>query len=168
MNTNKILWIFTLSAAMLVGCTSGGGGGEADIDPTLGEAQPENPDNGPVTPPVASVQTADLQADANFDFATSWDMDVTFALPQASGFLSLCTDYVRDESLQPTVNFESCIVRTPIAESSYQAQAIPMTNEITSLIAVLIDYSNPSQPLYVEFPITVGQGSLNWEQGTTL
>ena len=122
-----------------------------------------------VTPEVTpSVQTADLLANDDFDFATSWDMDINFGLPLNNAYLSLCTEYKNSENSMVEVQFDSCIVRAPISNGQFVSEDVPMTNEIKSIIAVLIDYANPSSPLYVEFSVSPGKESLEWSEGVTI
>lgn len=119
-------------------------------------------------PTTPAIQTADLQATVQFDFATSWDMDIDFTLPLTNTYMSLCTDYTKSDSGMVDVQFDSCIVRAPITNGQYSSEDVPMTNEISSLIAVLIDYANPAAPLYVEFTVAPGKQSLDWSEGITL
>lgn len=118
--------------------------------------------------PTPSVQTADLQASVQFDFATSWDMDINFSLPMTNTYMSLCTDYKIMDNGAVDVKFDSCIVRAPITDGQYNSEDVPMTNAIESLVAVLIDYANPSTPMYTEFSVQPGKESLEWSEGVSL
>lgn len=167
-----------LSAVVLAACSGSGttgnelattgapqmGAANASSHATTSQGQVD----GTVIPTVPSVQTADLSAAAYFDFSTSWDMDINFELPLSNAYLSLCTDYKKDSSNGVDVKFDSCIVRAPISNGQFISNDIPMTNEISSVIAVLIDYSNPDSPLYVEFSVTPGKETLVWPEGVTI
>lgn len=156
--------------------------GSSESDPLVNQATDNTPDIGAaidtsnegttdtITPPQPqpTIQTADLQASDEFDFATSWDMNIDFSLPLTNAYLSLCTDYDKQDSGAVDVQFDSCIVRSPITDGQYSSESLPMTNSISSLIAVLIDYSNPSTPTYVEFEVTPGKESLQWSEGVNL
>lgn len=165
MNMNKIL-ITSLFATVVAGC------GSADTDTSdnglsIGAAT----GGGAVIAapaPVNNTQTADLQASVQFDFATSWDMDINFSLPLANTYMSLCTDYTKKDDGSVQVKFDSCIVRAPITDGQYSSQDVPMTNATESLIAVLIDYANPASPMYTEFTVQPGKESLDWSEGVSL
>ena len=156
--------------------------GSSESDPLVNQATDNTPDIGAaidtanqgstdtVTPPLPepTIQTADLQASNEFNFATSWDMNIDFSLPMDNAYLSLCTDYDKQDSGTVDVQFDSCIVRAPITDGQYASDNLPMTNSVSSLVAVLIDYANPSTPTYVEFEVTPGKESLQWSEGVTL
>jgi len=147
----------------------GGTDGATDTVDNVAVVDPDTGGDSNVAPPPApSVQTGELQASSDFNFETTWDMDIDFSLPLSNAYLSLCTDYSVSDNGAAEVQFDSCIVRAPIAASSYRATDIAMTNHTTSLIAVLIDYANPSVPTYVEFEVSIGQETLEWEQGVSL
>ncbi|MEM7256573.1 MAG: hypothetical protein AAF404_04200 [Pseudomonadota bacterium] len=167
----KKIFMTTLLATAIAGC------GSADTDTadqglSIGAASGASGAGGAiVTPPSApanSTQTADLQASVQFDFATSWDMDINFALPLTNTYMSLCTDYTKMDDGSVDVRFDSCIVRAPITDGQYSSQDVPMTNATESLIAVLIDYANPSTPMYTEFTVQPGKESLDWSEGVSL
>jgi hypothetical protein len=168
MKPTTVLLTAILSTA-LYGC--GSADSDSDVENlNIGAALGGNSAN--VTPPVVtttpSVQTADLQASVQFDFATSWDMDINFALPLDKTYLSLCTDYKLMDNGAVDVKFDSCVIRAPINNGQYVSDDLPMTNAVDSLIAVLIDYANPSSPMYVEFSVAPGKESLDWSEGVTL
>lgn len=156
--------------------------GSSESDPIVNQATDNTPDIGAaidssnqgntdtVTPalPVPTIQTADLQASNEFDFATSWDMNIDFTLPLNNAYLSLCTDYDKQDSGAVEVQFDSCVVRAPITDGQFSSESLPMTNSTNSLIAVLIDYANPSTPTYVEFEVTPGKETLDWSEGVNL
>ena len=156
----------TLVAASLGAC---GSADEMD-DSNIGAALSGSSGGGATVPATTTptIQTADLQATVQFDFATSWDMDIDFTLPLTNTYMSLCTDYTKSVSGMVDVKFDSCIVRAPITDGQYTSQDLPMTNEIDSLIAVLIDYANPATPMYVEFTVAPGKQSLDWSEGVNL
>lgn len=125
---------------------------------------------GTVAPPPStpSVQTADLLSNDDFNFATSWEMDIDFSLPLNNAYLSLCTEYVTSDTNTVDVKFDSCLVRTQISNGQFVSNNVPITNELKSIIAVLIDYANPSTPLYVEFNLSPRKDTLVWSEGTTI
>ena len=104
---------------------------------------------GRVEAPAAgpSILMSDLQASEDFNFATSWSMDISFNLPMSNTYLSICTDYEKSNQGAVDVKFDSCVVRAPVTNGLYSSDDVPMTNALTSLVAVLIDYANPSAPV---------------------
>ena len=168
MKPTKIILTALLSTALY---SCGSADSDADIQNlNIGAALSGSSTNvtAPVVPTAPSVQTADLQASVQFDFATSWDMDINFTLPMEKTYLSLCTDYKQMNNGAVDVKFDSCVVRAPIINGQYISEGVPMTNAVDSLIAVLIDYANPASPMYVEFSVAPGKESLDWSEGVTL
>jgi len=177
----KTLFMFpgiAATAILLLGCSSDDAMNE-EISALEEEVQtspivsvpstPAQPDLGAALPSSPSgVRTADLEVPAEFNFDTSWDMHINFELPTANSFLSICTKFSKNDLGMPDVDFSSCIVRAPITDGTYQANAVPMSNQIEALMAVVVDYSNPENPLFVEFPITTGQTELTWDLGIQL
>lgn len=167
------LTVVAISAA-LSACAGTGeeseGGSASTSNPHLSAAHGSVQEGTQVATPevTPSVQTADLLANDDFDFATSWDMDINFSLPLSNAYLSLCTEYKNGDNNMVEVQFDSCIVRAPISNGQFVSDDVPMTNEIKSIIAVLIDYSNPSSPLYVEFNVSPGKETLEWSEGVTI
>lgn len=151
-------------------CACGSADSDSDNAINMGAAMSGSSGGGAVVPAPSTpaVQTADLQASVQFDFATSWDMDIDFTLPLANTYMSLCTDYIKSDNGTVDVQFDSCIVRAPISNGQYSSDNVPMTNSVDSLIAVLIDYANPASPLYVEFTVAPGKESLDWSEGVSL
>ena len=163
----RYLFFTGIAAAALSGCGSVDDTDSVDQGLNIGAAVGGG--GGVVAPPPATnTQTADLQATVQFDFATSWDMDINFALPLDNTYLSLCTDYKVLDNGAVDVMFDSCIVRAPVTNGQYMSEDVPMTNAVESLIAVLIDYSNPSSPMYTEFTVQPGKRSLDWSEGVSL
>lgn len=170
----KFKYHLTIAAITISLCACAGTGEDdgstSSANPHLSAAHGAVQGGTQVTPPVVTptVQTADLLANDDFDFATSWDMDINFSLPLNNAYLSLCTEYKNDDNSMVVVQFDSCIVRAPITDGQFVSNDVPMTNEIKSIIAVLIDYSNPSSPLYVEFNVSPGKETLEWSEGMTI
>lgn len=167
MKLRELLIISLLPVAL---CACGSADSDSDNEINMGAALSGSSGGGAVVPATSAptVQTADLQASVQFDFATSWDMDIDFTLPLANTYMSLCTDYTKSDNGTVDVQFDSCIVRAPISNGQYSSDNVPMTNSVDSLIAVLIDYANPASPLYVEFAVAPGKESLDWSEGVSL
>ena len=161
------IFISAILSAALYGCGSAESD-SADSGLNIGAAVGGGGAIAAPPPPTPSVQTADLQANVQFDFATSWDMDIQFSLPLTNTYMSLCTDYKVMDNGTVDVKFDSCIVRAPITDGQYSSDDVPMTNAIESIVAVLIDYANPSSPMYTEFAVQPGKETLEWSEGVSL
>jgi len=144
----RACFIAVLVSVSLSACESSDSMDSAAIDNGIGMGAALGANQGRVEAPVAtpSILMSDLQASDDFDFATSWGMDINFNLPLANTYLSLCTEYDKSAEGGVDVKFDSCVVRAPITDGMYSSEDVQMTNAVTSLVAVLIDYSNPSDP----------------------
>lgn len=135
-----------LLAITLVAC-GGGGSGSSNDD----------------TPSTEVTATQDIVTTEEFAFKTSWNLDVDFTIPGASGtrFLSLCTNFDTLSGGSYDVDYDSCLVRSIISGGTYEA-SLAVSDEVTKLVAAVWEFSESGTPIYKEFSLENGQTTLNW------
>jgi len=158
----KTITVATLSV-ILSAC---GGSGSAGLgEPGLGE-----PDLGAAEASPSMVNTADLKVDADFDFASSRNIDIEFDIADAAGSdasVSICTDYNPGGGAFD-VNYESCTVTGEMYDGKF-SHAMDVTNEFDSVVAVVWFQDSSSEPLYKEFFVETstrskgGKPALIWQ-----
>jgi hypothetical protein len=111
-----------------------------------------------------AAATSELSSDDHFDFSTRWDLAIDFDIDAATGttgFLSICTEYEFDGEDAYGVNFDKCALRASIVDGFYNGQ-MPVTNDITSVLAVIWFADESGAPVYNEFDLVNGQQSIEW------
>ena len=142
------------------GATSGGG--NSGIDSPVDGAGGAEEENEPYVAEAAA--TSELSSDDHFDFSTRWDLNIDFDIEAAtgtSGFLSICTEYEFDGEDAYGVNFDKCALRTAIVDGIYNGD-MAVTNDITSVLAVIWFADQSGAPVYNEFELVNGQASIEW------
>ena len=143
------------------GTVDGSGGADTDGGSDGGlvdeQAAPE--------PYVAEASaSSELTSDDHFDFSTRWDMNIDFDIDAAtgtSGFLSICTEFEFDGEDAYGVNFDKCALRTSIVDGIYNG-SMAVTNDISSVLAVIWFADESAAPVYNEFELVNGQESIQW------
>ncbi|RVU83758.1 hypothetical protein EOL70_15650 [Leucothrix sargassi] len=141
--------ITMLSLTVLLAACGGGGDDTADTgtDPVAG-----NPDTG-----TQLENTADLEASADFDFATSRSIAIDFDVEEArtsEGMMSVCTDYTSIDGMYD-INYDSCTLQAPLEGGIYSG-AMEVTNDINTVVGVVWFKDASIGPVYKEFSLEVG------------
>jgi len=131
--------------SVLMGC---GGGGESESNPAPAATTPP-----PVVadPPPADntvKTTADIVADADFDFSTKFNLnvDVKFAGLDQRAYLNVCLAPSEGEKL----NINSCLFRSPLNSSGLK-ESIMISHSEIKLIAQIWFYDGSTIPQEYEW-----------------
>jgi len=137
--------------------SSQGGSGDTEVTSTDEQA--------PAELPVAEVEAStELISDDSFDFKSSWEMVVDFDIADAGdgfGFLSICHEFEFDGDDAYTVNYDECSLRAPINSGVFNS-LMDVTNDVTSVLAVIWFDDELTPPLFNEFELTNGQEQIVW------
>jgi len=139
MQLQKIITPFLLIAVFLfvAGC-GGGGGGEGG-----GNDASSNNSSGTIQGPPQSLD--ELRIPRDNELSTVAELNVEVQINASKSFLSIC-NIPGDELDADTVNYERCILRTPI-DNNLNTFKIILPNHIDSLVAIIWFYENGRQPL---------------------
>jgi len=101
---------------------------------------------------VPETQTAALQVNDEFDFATSRRNKVELYIPEAAGQnaeAAFCTDYTQNGA-DYEVNYESCVLHAPLVGGTL-SEDVNLVNQHGKVLSIvwLEDPSKP--PIYQEF-----------------
>ncbi len=138
------------------------GGADSGTDSLVDGAGEVDGENEPYVAEAAA--TSELSSDDHFDFSTRWDLNIDFDIDAATGttgFLSICTEYEFDGEDAYGVNFDKCALRTAIVDGIYNGD-MAVTNDITSVLAVIWFADQSGAPVYNEFELVNGQPSIEW------
>ena len=131
-------------AAVCVALSACNGSGSAGLnEPDLGAASA-----------VAQTNTADLKVNESFDFASSRSIDIEFDIADAANTdasVSICTQYNPGGDAYD-VNYESCTVTAGMQNGKF-SHVMDVTNEYSSVVAVVWFQDEASEPLYKEFAV---------------
>ena len=160
-----------LSLSAIIGC----GAGTTETD-QLAVAAALSAIGGTVPAPVTTstftgfevVDTQSLLVADDFAFDTARRIDIDFDLESArntEASVSICTTYTQDD-LGYDVNYDSCTVQSAMSNGVFN-HSMEVTNEYTSVIAV-VWFQNPTlQPIHQEFTVAgpVNDRSVNSVDG---
>lgn len=145
----KQLLILTLGFSTLVGC-----GGDSDSK-SSNSGQVQNlvdASNNNIDP--ASNPTAFLTASEEFEFSSNFAMGLDVDInTQERAFFQVCTSFEGDQLGSIEIDYDSCVIRTPLKEGKYQGD-IPVTNDKNQLVAEIWFYSETAQPQQYLYEIT--------------
>lgn len=149
--------IFTLSITAMTGC---GGGTEGSNEPGVAAALSAT---GSTVPAPATIVTGSelevfdtkslLVAD-DFAFDTAQQIDIDFDLESArntAASVSICTSYQQD-SLGYDIDYDSCTVQSDMKSGIFN-HSMEVTNEYTSVIAVVWFQDSGIEPIHREFTV---------------
>jgi hypothetical protein len=129
------------------GCGGGSGGGSGSGSGGEGggggNAAPSNNSSSTIQAPPQSLNK--LRIPRENELSTVAELNVEVQINASKSFLSICD--IPDEELDvDTVNYESCVLRTPIA-NNLNTFKIMLPNHIDSLVAIVWFYETGRQPL---------------------
>ena len=146
--------ITMLSLTVLLAACGGGGGSDSTVS-----AEADTDGSVANTPDTTVVleNTADLEASADFDFATSRSIAIDFDVEQArvsAGLMSVCTDYDELDGMYD-INYDSCTLQAPLVDGVYSGD-MEVTNDINTVVGVVWFKDESIEPVYKEFSLEVG------------
>jgi len=133
MKLPKFITKFLLVAVFLSVASCGGGGNDAS----------SNNSSGTIQGPPQSLD--ELRIPRDNELSTVAELNVEVQINANKSFLSIC-DIPGEELDADTVNYEKCILRTPI-DNNLNAFKIILPNHIDSLVAIVWFYETGRQPL---------------------
>ncbi len=131
----KFVTTFLLLAVFIFVSGCGGGGGSNDSSP--------NNSSGTIQDPPQSLD--ELRIPRENELSAVSELNVEVQINASKSFLSIC-DIPGEELDVDTVNYESCVLRTPI-DNNLNAFKIILPNHIDSLVAIVWFYETGRQPL---------------------
>jgi len=148
MQLQKIITTFLLITVFLfvAGCGGGGEGGGNDAS--------SNNSSGTIQGPPQSLD--ELRIPRDNELSTVAELNVEVQINANKSFLSIC-DIPGEELDADTVNYEKCILRTPI-DNNLNTFKITLPNHIDSLVAIVWFYEAGRQPLVQRWQRTVAAG----------
>lgn len=152
--------IALVSSLTLFACGGGGGGGSTSPTPVPSPVPTPSPTPVPTpsptpvpTPTPAPAPdpnavydtTAELVVAANFDIKQEYEVSVRYTnTQQRNVYLSVCSDFTNEQDGQVAVNYNSCLLRTSLAESyNTQLSVANDQNKLVMAIWYLDDVENP-------------------------
>ena len=133
----KFVTTFLLLAVFIFVSGCGGGGGSEGNDAS------SNNSSGTIQDPPQSLD--ELRIPRENVLSTVAELNVEVQINASKSFLSIC-DIPGEELDVDTVNYESCVLRTPI-DNNLNAFKIILPNHIDSLVAIVWFYETGRQPL---------------------
>jgi hypothetical protein len=158
MKTIHSVSIVCLSLAAITGCGSGAGEpGEPGVAAALSAIGGTAP--APVTtstePEFEVFDTKALLVADDFAFDTAQRIDIDFDLESArntEASVSICTTYAQDD-IGYDINYDTCTVQSAMINGVF-SHSMEVTNEYTSVIAV-VWFQNPElSPIHREFTVS--------------
>ena len=146
----KFITTFLLIAILtaVVGCGGGSGSGSGGNDAS------SNNSSGTIQGPPQSLD--ELRISKKNELSTVAELNVEVQINASKSFLSIC-DIPGGDLDVDTVNYERCILRTPI-DNSLNAFKITLPNHIDSLVAIVWFYETGRQPLVQRWQRIVAAG----------
>jgi len=142
----RLLTTISLSLA-LVGCGGGSSSPDAGTNaPQVGAALPE------------AVDTASLEVDQDFSFATARTVLIEFDIESAretDADVSICTDFEPMGEVYD-IDFNSCTVNGKLDEGMF-SHSMEVTNDKASVIGVILFQDPQMAPIYKEFLVDNNQ-----------
>jgi len=132
-NTFFLMVVFTSVASC--GGGSGGGGGGSDVT--------SSSSSGTVQSPPQSL--AELRIPRENELSAVTELSVEVQINTSKSYLSIC-DIPGEELDVNKVNYEKCILRTPI-DNNFNTFKLALPNHIDSLVAIVWFYEASRQPL---------------------
>ena len=167
------LYSFVLLSTLLTAC--GGGGSESSTPaPSANNNQPVNIVPAPIVSqatiteftlvdsiPAQSVELIESAAQNSSEitvpdgFALNSERSLTLRITLSEednqpAYLSLCSDYQQLSDGSYSINYASCLLRTSLNDSQYEA-VITVTNDTQGLIAALWFMDETKQPLFTDW-----------------
>ncbi len=148
----------TASLAVMTGCGSDNG----QNDPLQTAAAMPATETTPATTETVTGEvdltdvsdTRTLSVAKEFSFDTAQTIDIAFDLESArdtDASVSICTDYTQDGDAYD-IDYESCTVRGPMYDGVF-SHSMEVTNEFSSVVAVVWFLDPTMPPMYREFSI---------------
>ena len=131
----KFVTTFLLLAVFISVSGCGGGGGSNDAS--------SNNSSGIIQDPPQNLD--ELRIPRENELSTVSELKVEVQINASKSFLSIC-DFPGEEFDVDTVNYESCVLRTPI-DNNLNAFKIILPNHIDNLVAIVWFYETGRQPL---------------------
>ena len=146
----KYVQCYTLVAviSILMGCGGGGESNSKSVDPAPTPVISEQPVD------KAVEKTADIVADAEFDFSTKFylNLDAKLAGLNQRAYLNVCLAPEEGEK----VNLNSCLFRSPLSSNGL-TESILVSHSEVKLIAQIWFYDGSTTPLQYEWQYQGGQ-----------
>jgi len=141
MQLRKFISTFLLIAVLtsVAGC----GGGSGSESESGGNDASSNDSSVTIQDPQQSLD--ELRISKKNELSTVAELNVEVQINASKSFLSIC-DIPGGELDADTVNYEKCILRTPI-DNNLNAFKIILPNHIDSLVAIVWFYETGRQPL---------------------
>ena len=154
MQLRKFITTFLLIAVLIsvVGC--GGGSGSGSGSGSGGNDASSNNSSGTIQGPPQSLD--ELRISRENELSTVAELNVEVQINASKSFLSIC-DIPGEELDVGRVNYEKCILRTPI-DNNLNAFKITLPNHIDSLVAIVWFYETGRQPLVQRWQRIVAAG----------
>jgi hypothetical protein len=164
------LYIFVCLSMLITAC--GGGGSESSKAVTLPPA--EEPSPAPIQSPPAitefsleerdpkeagdmigsSAKTShEIVVPDGFALSSERSFDLRITRSQddnQAAYLSLCKDYKQHNDGSYSINYDSCLLRTPLSDINYEGVII-VTNDTVGLVAALWFMDESKEPLFTEW-----------------
>lgn len=164
---NLLIYPIALSVAVLAGCGSGSDDPQmAAAMSAVGTVVPPGPDteagntDNTVNSTEPPTDTNTLVVDDSFAFDTARAIDIDFDLEaarHAETSVSICTNYSEDNSGYD-IDFDSCTVQGTMQNGVFR-HSMEVTNEFTSVVAVVWFLDQSAEPVYREFSVDVANSS---------
>ena len=151
------IYLFTrsmLNIILAISITGCGGAEEED------SSQKEITKTPPTTEEIST--TRDLVSEADFDFISSADLDITIpASPSTTVhyFINICTDFSKEND-DVKINYDSCKLRTSLDDNEQQF-TLALSNAELVLIAQIWPIEDGAKPINTYWDITESGSSWN-------